>query len=283
MLSAVAARKSRQQKQSASSPGPIGSVKEPKRQDIVVKSVIDSQDGTRNDTHPLESSRKKRRVNHINKRADIFASQEDVIAVSSGDDSIEMEEPNPIGDSSDEDLTSQEIHQPRAGMLSSNSDPLSTVHFLLDQNLFHLTPLELSSLEVTSTTATVLLLPADSTVTLLGVYGLTILRGSISFYGVTLSESKTTHRVFSPRSSPIPSISVKRTNPAHHPMLPQRIQSHTNCDCAIIMISELSTGIEGLGKICRTYDGVFNLPRWGRREKVDLGVTGVHLVIDVLI
>ena len=84
----------------------------------------------------------------------------------------------------------------------------STVPFSaeLDVNTICLTPEECFALISIKEPATVMILPVRSSVTLTGVYQLTVLQGSVMLMGVTLTSLDTSHTVFSPKLSPLPCI-----------------------------------------------------------------------------
>jgi polynucleotide 5'-hydroxyl-kinase GRC3/NOL9 len=61
--------------------------------------------------------------------------------------------------------------------------------------------------------------------------------------------------------------------------LPTRIRNLVHQDSTIIVLQELRTGIEGLGNICQTFEGVFAPSRWQKNETdQQLGVSGIHMV-----
>ncbi|KAF5356521.1 hypothetical protein D9757_013522 [Collybiopsis confluens] len=140
-----------------------------------------------------------------------------------------------------------------------------------EQNTFYLTSEEVfsilsfapSSSNSTSQTGTLVALQTSETLTLLGTCGLTVLHGSIHVNGAVLqSDPCRTHRMFAPRSSPLPCLYAL---PVSHPSspsslnLPARIDSAAVQDRVLVLLQDLQTGVEGLGKICRTFEGVFSM------------------------
>lgn len=160
---------------------------------------------------------------------------------------------------------------------------LSTFRPILDQNMFHLTEEEMKQCNLPSgQRGTLLVLSLGETLTLLGTCSLIVLHGSISLYGATLHASSTVYRVFAPRSSPLPVIeSLSQTR---HPRdislaLPSRIRAAATAGRAAVLLQDIQTGVEGLGLVCRTFDGVFAPSRWQSSSAVpDLGLNSVKLV-----
>ncbi|CDO70310.1 hypothetical protein BN946_scf184370.g11 [Trametes cinnabarina] len=240
---------------------------------------------------------------------DVFKAQDDVIVVDNDDNESSVATSSassgdelpptrtggkrawspsaPLADSSDEDEddeadehVSLDVPQPHVPSSADAPKVLSTFQPAPDQNVFRLPSLGSSS----QPKRTVLLLKASETVALLGVYSLTVLRGAVSFAGVSLRASTTAYPVFSPRSSPLPVIQCLRSAPSQDSALPlPALAAHiaeavSHCDAAI-MLQEMHTGIEGLGRICRTFDGFFAPSRWHRNQLMfDLGLDGVYFL-----
>ena len=194
----------------------------------------------------------------------------------------------PLSDSSDEDEDENGTAEPLVLdtlNISSSSRPLeaapaqlSTFKPILQQNVL---PLDSADVGDCLGKRALLLLKQSETVALLGAYTLTILRGTISLAGVSLQASPTSHRVFAPRSSPIPVIQCQRapSKNTQLPPLPANILAAAQGYDAVISIQEMITGVEGLGKICRTFDGAFAPSRWRRSQlQFDLGLDSVYFV-----
>lgn len=167
------------------------------------------------------------------------------------------------------------------------SDPehvaLSTFQPVIDQNTFHLSPAEARSLEFlrNSESITILALAPAETITLLGTYALTIVYGSISLSGVGLNASSTSHRVFAPRSSPVPVLRCLSAGSGTVPdpsTLTERLRNLFAREVAVIALQETRTGVEGLGRVCRTFNGVFEPSRWQRSNgEPQLGLSSIHV------
>ncbi len=191
-----------------------------------------------------------------------------------------------LADSSDEDgeegdeQVILDIQTPARSTLASEAPKvLSTFQPVLDQNVFHL-----PATDQFARKRTVLLLKASETVALLGAYTLTIQRGSVLLAGVPLLPSSTAHPVFAPRSSPLPIIQClpRHASTSGTPAtlgLPASVSAAASGADAVIVLQELHTGIEGLGRICRTFDGFFAPSRWHRNQlRFDLGLDNVYFV-----
>jgi polynucleotide 5'-hydroxyl-kinase GRC3/NOL9 len=161
---------------------------------------------------------------------------------------------------------------------------LSTFNPNWNNNVFAFSSAEVGFLEsspLIGDSATVIIMKPGDALSLLGTYALTIICGSVYLAGVTLSPSRTTHHVFAPRCSPVPALQCLQSNgKTRDPKsFPERLHPFLKTDCAIVALRELCTGVDGLGRVCRTFDGVFEPSRWHRNDIVpDLGVPGVRMV-----
>ncbi|KZV73603.1 hypothetical protein PENSPDRAFT_602671 [Peniophora sp. CONT] len=138
---------------------------------------------------------------------------------------------------------------------------VSTFEPSLDQNMFVLTADERSILALGDENAIVLLLSAQETFSFIGTSRLHVLRGSVVMHGTTLRASNISHPVFAPRSSPVPSLQAITTPDGSSEQasvaLPSRIKRLSKGAAAIVALREMFTGVEGLGHVVRTFDGVF--------------------------
>lgn len=163
---------------------------------------------------------------------------------------------------------------------------LTTFQPVVDQNTFHLSADVVADLDVPSTSyerATLLSMCPGDMLALLGTYNLIVLKGSVTLCGTTLSASPQRHQIFAPRSSPIPVIEcdlsstsgwIKSANIRQHPL--NSCSGHG----AAILLQELKTGVEGLQRICRTFDGVFASSEWHDGSHTDaLNLRGVQIVL----
>ena len=202
----------------------------------------------------------------------------------------------PLVDSSDEDDQDEDLQEPVIldvpvprpvqQLPRQPSSVLSSFHPILNQNVFPLPALASPGSE--DVRRTIVLLRATESLALLGTYSLILLRGSISLAGVPLSPAITVHPVFAPRSSPIPLIECfSDRSPSSSPppvtiaeLLPTISAAAQDFD-AVLLLQSLDTGVEGLGKVCRTFDGFLAPSRWHRDQpRLDLGIDTVYLVRD---
>ena len=192
----------------------------------------------------------------------------------------------PILDSSDEasDVSEQPLSDPSQffhhirPLPNEELEILSTYRPVHEQNMFRLSIEEGSALGL-SGPAVILVLSPSVTVSFVGTYRLRVLRGSISLMGTIIQSSHVLHHVFAPRSSPIPMIKAYMTHGESSKSLsdiPARINSTIAEADVLIVLQELRTGIEGLGRVVRTFEGVFD--QVYLEGTPDLPLEGVHLV-----
>jgi polynucleotide 5'-hydroxyl-kinase GRC3/NOL9 len=169
---------------------------------------------------------------------------------------------------------------------ADNPDILSTFQSILNQNMFFLTSDQVHNLGIPSSShgaGTVLALGPGETVCFLGAYTFCVLQGSISLCGVTIAASRRAHRVFAPRSSPLPileGISGIDMIGGLTQKLPEQIFSVIGTHVTLVLLQELRTGVEGLGRVCRTFNGVFEPSRWQNNSVLgpSLQIEDVHTV-----
>lgn len=195
----------------------------------------------------------------------------------------------PLAESSEDEAEDVAL-QPSVLDIPSTSRPadeplqlLSTFRPIPDQNIFDLSAEDLSAIGLSSSAkGKLLVLQQQDRLALLGTYSITILQGAVSLNAVALQPSLKTHPVFAPRSSPLPVIECSASESrARQPIvqLPVRFAASVARSAAIIVLQELHTGVEGLGRVCRTFEGVFQPSRWQRNQANDeLGLGGVHYV-----
>lgn len=308
MLSAIAARKAAQAALKEAS-GPIVEVRTPSPPTPSVTPPATSKPNSKRKTtaQAPNSKRKKKekRVGRKNARyfdePDAFADQGDVIIIDSEEEPMyeDLTDPGPstsqrrwspsipLNDSSEEE-GGEGIPDGREPAQPAIHTPhiLSNLHPTPNENIFFLTSDEVRAFNLSSSTqtlpATIVVLGFKETICLLGTYTFCVLQGSLSCSGVVLSASSRTHRVFAPRSSPLPILEGTLGNSSISNLnlkLPSRLRSLTQTPAALILIQELTTGVERLGRICRTFDGVFEPSRWQKSNTLEsLQLPGVHMV-----
>jgi polynucleotide 5'-hydroxyl-kinase GRC3/NOL9 len=193
----------------------------------------------------------------------------------------------PLADSSDDASDASEQPPTDLSQLFSfdrplpNEEPriLSTYRPIHGQNIFRLSLDEGSALGL-SGPAIALVLSPSVTVSFVGAYRLRVLRGSISLLGTIIRPSRVAHRVFAPRSSPIPVIEALVAHGESSQSLydiPAQITSIIDEGDVIIVLQELRTGVEGLGRVVRTFEGIFHrADTEGASDILPFG--GVHFV-----
>lgn len=195
----------------------------------------------------------------------------------------------PMPDSSDEDSADEDgptsllvdPMKPAPSSMEEVPESLSTFRPIPEQNSFYLTEDEATALGLSSDSALALVLPPSSTLSLVGTYQLRVLRGSVSLLGVRLHPSRISHRVFAPRSSPIPIIEALsergESSKSTISPLPARITSRAGGLDSVVVLQELRSGVEGLGRVVRTFEGVFQ-PTHFEENDHDFSLSGASIV-----
>ena len=312
MISAIAARKAAL---AAQKPSAEESIPTPIPPSIPVQSnskrKSSSQKSQPEKKKKLKTSRSQQRHS-----TDVFKEQQDVIIMdseeeSSGKDMNMLEDSNQgsvngkslggaawsqsAGDSSDDSMEvdsdeeeaaaqfdiSSFFNEPREDLVENRL--LSTFEPSLDENMFFLTTEERSALNLSEKATLIALNPQDS-ICLLGTCNLTILCGSITLCGITLLASSTKHPIYAPRSSPLPIIRASsKTSSALKPeTLSPRLVKTLEFK-AVVVLEELRTNVEDLGRICRSFDGVFGPTKWQKSVANEpFEVPGLYMVRNYL-
>ena len=120
-------------------------------------------------------------------------------------------------------------------------------------------------------------LTPGETISLLGCYGLTVLQGVVNVLGTDLYPSSQQHHVFAPKCSPLPvltAIDAPGSSTSyffeHIPALKSVSSSYV-----VLLFQPLQTGVEGLGRVCRTFSGVFD---FDHRSEDLLGIITARIV-----
>ncbi|KAF8271674.1 hypothetical protein EI94DRAFT_1796800 [Lactarius quietus] len=275
MLSAVAARKARQ----PSLPNPKSSAKRRQSNHAKARKRSRSDNKHDSDTRPKASSvLTSKKVDLLPDRSDddsgmsIDLHQEDV-APPQPEHSLQPSHPehrkawSPSRLAFDSDGASDASETPLSGLPrfpsdSNHEEPeiLSTYQPVLDRNMFRLSLDEGSSLGL-SGPAVALVLFSSATVSFIGIYHLRVLYGSVSLLGAIVRPSHVVHRVFAPSSSPIPviqALAARGESSKSLPNIPARILRTIDEGDVVIVLQELQTGVDGLGRVVRTFEGVFD-------------------------
>ena len=182
----------------------------------------------------------------------------------------------PLDSSGEEMETEASDIQPADIPVAASTSPFSVE---LGVNTFPLTPEECFALIGVEEPGAAMVLPAHSSITLIGMYQLTVLQGGVMLMGVTLTSSNISHAVFSPKLSPLPSIeSLGNADPAS-PLINhvnEKLRPWISPEHSVILIRAHSTGIEGLGCVMRTFERMFQ-PSQPSSSAVDLRVPSVQV------
>ncbi|PPQ88876.1 hypothetical protein CVT25_009111 [Psilocybe cyanescens] len=198
---------------------------------------------------------------------------------SSDDESVDGddESANPLDVSSLFPYLSRSLRTP--GQTPNDNNVLSTFEPALDQNMFILTEDECHLLGL-SGKATLIALDVDDSICVLGICVLVVLHGSISLCGATISGSSAKHRVYAPRSGPLPVIRAGEETGSTSQVdnLPPRLRDALQYR-AIVILQELKPDVIGLGRICRTFEGVFEPSRWQKSSvEAPFNIPGLYMI-----
>jgi polynucleotide 5'-hydroxyl-kinase GRC3/NOL9 len=162
---------------------------------------------------------------------------------------------------------------------------LSTFQPLLDKNTFYPSHEDLRDMGLqydTKMSVCMLSLNATDTLTLLGTYTITVLRGFIHFCGVQLKASKTSYPVFAPKCSALPtlkSVPAEEDVPEAVVRIPERIRASIPPKDTLVLVGELGTGVESLGQVCQIFDSIFSSSVEQPSDYRDnLKLAGLHMV-----
>ncbi len=158
---------------------------------------------------------------------------------------------------------------------------LSTYAPVSGQNIYHLScqDIQKMGLQNSMSAGTVVALEHGEKLCILGTCKLILLQGAVTVNGAPLRPSKDPHAIFAPRSSPLPviqsraSVKPSATHPIDVSFLPQ---THST----LVLLQELQSNVRDLGRVCRTFDGVYE-PSIGRQIEsmsAPLRVPGLYLV-----
>jgi polynucleotide 5'-hydroxyl-kinase GRC3/NOL9 len=123
---------------------------------------------------------------------------------------------------------------------------------------------QLKTLGLPDKKTTAIVLQARETLSFLGTVSLTLLQGEVTLFGTTLYPSTTQHSIFALRSYPVATFTAG-DNSSSHPLLseatwlPKNLSDNVTPDHAILLLQDLDCGIEGLGRVCKTFANVFEI------------------------
>jgi polynucleotide 5'-hydroxyl-kinase GRC3/NOL9 len=315
MLSAIAARKAAQAANShatsvpdeeppvdaADPPSPVEPPSSHSRPTSKRKSSSQTLNSSRKRKKKREAELKKTR--YFAAEADTFHNSDDVIIIDSDEEDISdapaasitrttvvgkraWSPSAPINDSSDEEGEEiLDVPVPLALPPAPTHGPpqtLTSFCVLPDKTTFYLESEEIAALGLAADPCVLISLSTGQTVSLLGAYMFTVLRGAVSICGIRMPANPVAHHVYAPRSSPIPILKALDEKVQLHSIVavPERLRPVFESGTILVAFQQLNSGVEGLGRICRPFDGVFKPSRW--QPDTDAGnhfrLPGVHMV-----
>lgn len=129
-----------------------------------------------------------------------------------------------------------------------------------------------------------LVLNPGETLSFIGTIALTVIQGSVSLFGSLLEASPNSHAIYAPKTYPTATIEALESMPtiisglSLPPVIPALIEPHQ----VVILLKDLSSGVQGLGRICGFLQGAFEVPHeyefnFRLREFHPVRVFKVHL------
>ena len=285
MLSAIAARKAALAAKEAANPPPpqFPSPTQAKLADVPVSRKTKRKPASQ----PIVKEKKRPRATKppsTKRQSQGFENQDDMIILPSSDDDSDDNVVIDVdsGSSDEEELTelpdfSQILPTPRQTDTGATDAILSTFNPIPGQNFLELGAEENIALGLADVEGTAFGLSSQDSMCLLGICSFRVLQGSISINGTTLRASPVQHSVFALSSSPLPVIRPASTA-RDDGLLPGRLAMLRGFD-AVIVLQHLSTGVEALGRVCKTFEQVFVPPKYLAGDCISLpGIPAVSLV-----
>lgn len=304
MLSAVAARKAKlEARQLSQQPSTSTTTEEnaAKNEKPLSKRKLSQRTSKKPESKKRKVTRKEERGRYFvqdetNSQHEVILVDEESSDSSEGEAPLDENEPKTFArrwspsaplHSSDDEAAGLEEEAPTFSLaptvkISNTQSPplLSTWRPIKNQTIFALESEDVQALRLVDTAnARLCALHKGDRLTLVGVYSLTVIHGAVTLAGTKLLPQTGSHKVFAPWSSPLPAIQCAAARSSSGDVstaLSPRLQQVVSGADAAIIVQELSTGIEGLGRICRTFENVFTLP--GARPVDDMEMNGVHYV-----
>ncbi|KAK6992172.1 fungal-specific transcription factor domain-containing protein [Favolaschia claudopus] len=302
MLSAIQVRKAAQAASAVPTPPPeppaLPSSPEqlptPSRPSSKRKSSSQAPNSSRKRKKKREAELKKARYFEVD--SDLLQDAENVIIVDTDDEEQSESDPPPahitravtkvfgnrawspsapMNDSSDEE---DDIPVPSTPVAVN-----TTFRAVADQNVYSLEPEELSAFGLSGDAASLIGLSPGQTVGFFGAYMFTVLQGAVSICGVRVAPNVRPHRVYAPRSSPIPIIEAlnEKLPLSLGSAVAPRLKSAFEHYDTVVVLQPLDGGVEGLGRICRTFDTVFRRSRFQDADTNPvIRLPGVHLLTE---
>ncbi|KZO93789.1 hypothetical protein CALVIDRAFT_518471 [Calocera viscosa TUFC12733] len=136
--------------------------------------------------------------------------------------------------------------------------PASTFH-PSPTTLFRLSASDNTKLGLSDAPAILLIMKAQETVAFIGTCRLLVCRGTVDLLGTTLSASASSHPIFAPKSHAAPVLTAMPNSHGSSKAiaLPQELEQRCASADAVIVLQELRSGVEGLGRVVAPFEGVF--------------------------
>ncbi|KAM6499009.1 hypothetical protein JOM56_006957 [Amanita muscaria] len=227
-------------------------------------------------------------------KRDAFQNQADVVIIESDEENASNPTSTDASSSAEDRLPMERPWSPSVPLHDEDEEPtkdepqtpippiqtLTTFKPAPNRNVFHLSPAQLQEANLSPALGALLVLSIAETICIAGTYQLTVLQGTVSLLGANLSASTTTHRVFAPKSSPLPVIEALSSKPSVLNTESSHRLGLVGASGAVIAIQELRTGVQGLGHVCKIFSGDFDFTQEEARqweEKV-LQVPGTYVL-----
>lgn len=158
---------------------------------------------------------------------------------------------------------------------------LSTYAPVSGQNVYQLSSHDVEKMALQNSTGagTVVTLEPGERLCILGTCKLTLLQGSITVNGAPIRPSKIPLAIFAPRSSPLPIIECRVSlMPSATPIVNVSFLPQTHS--TLVLLQELQSNVRDLGRVCRTFDGVYEPSTLPQTELMSapLQISGLYLV-----
>ncbi|KAF9530882.1 hypothetical protein CPB83DRAFT_849803 [Crepidotus variabilis] len=230
---------------------------------------------------------------------DLFKSQTDVIPVemeydemSMSEDLLDVAETEAKvlhGSASSEDESMSEDSRmdvatlfpqlSQAAQHSEDNRQLTTWEPIADLNLFFLDRDESHALGLAGPT-TLVCFREEESLCVLGTCQIAIVIGAVELCGLVLQEGPHQYPIFAPRSAPLPVFRQRSSTTPNRTFrdLPARVNGIANFK-TVIAIWESVTGVEGLGKVCKNFGGIFEPSRWQQSvAHRPFGIDGLFMI-----
>ncbi|EJU05971.1 hypothetical protein DACRYDRAFT_12792 [Dacryopinax primogenitus] len=145
-------------------------------------------------------------------------------------------------------------------------------------SLLELPPSALPPLNLKCDTPAILLaLKGGETLAFVGTCRLLVVKGKLELFGTVLEVDRecTTHEIYAPKSHTIPVLTALTSSKSSRTLpLPPDLENQTATADALVVLQELHSNIEGLGRIVTPFSGAFSPP--SPSSTADWGLAGFY-------